>query len=286
MAATFAAAFAEVEGPELDLIVGYALPPRESAPVDEAIEAACAKLEYGHIVSGLASSHRCDRALAEEAVHDTLEGLLVERRGLFREDPESWMGLLFSESNFRLMQIKSPRTRTKSIEALRESMGDAPFDGARPCVPPTPDSSDGDRCVLPPEVGREWHRAQVLGAIQRFRDYYGWPPKTGDFKSINRLPSIATVYRLFDDLPTAILAAGMVPGTLGRRRKPWGPVEAAKACLSFRWRNGYWPGLSEARYHPGELPGGAVMIKFFGGTRAAEVQQGVEAILAASGTAL
>jgi len=283
MAATFEAAFAAVEGPELDLICGYVVPPRRRAPADEASEAACRKLDYRHLIDRLAAFRRCDRTLAEEAVHDILEAWLVRRPGIFRKDPESWMGLLFSESDYRLRKLRDPRMRTESIEALREAAGDAPLVGARRCVPLAPFSDDGYRCVPPPEAGEEWSRAQVLGAIQRFRDYYGHPPKSADFKPVNRLPSLAVVYRIFDDLSAAILAAGMVPDGPGRRRKAWKPVESAKACLSFRWRNSHWPGLSESRRNPGELPTREAMMKYFGGTRPAQVQEGAELILAAKG---
>jgi hypothetical protein len=280
MARSFAEAFAKVEGPEFDLAVGYAVPPRKHAPIDEAIELAFEGFDYLHIVRKLSSRHRCHRTDAEDAVQDTFEALLVKRPGLYREDPETWLGLLYSESHYRLLEIMAPTgRRTESIEGLSDAMGDAPFNGARRCIPPSLDANDGYRYVPPPADGEAWNRTQIIGAIQRFRDYYGWAPRAKECRSINRLPSTTTICRHFGDLASAILAAGMIPDTLGRRRKRWGPIEAAKACLSFRWHNGYWPSSAEARRNPGELPGRSAMLRFFGGTRAAEVQLGAEAIL-------
>lgn len=281
MAGSFAAALAEVEGPEFDLIVGYSIPPREHAPTDEAIRAAFEGFNYRHvrrIIRRLSSRHRCDETLGEEAVHDTLHYLLVKRPDLYREDPEQWLGLLHYFSRFRLFKILSGQ-RTASIEELTERAGDAPFEGARPCIPPSLDADEECKYVSLPGEGEEWNPTQTIGALQRFRDYYGRPPRAAECRSVHRLPSITTIHRQFGCLSNAILAAGMVPDTLGQRRQRWSAIEAARACLSFRWRHGYWPDWADAKRYPGELPGRAAMIRFFGGTRTAEVQQGAEAIL-------
>lgn len=281
MAATFEAAFAAAESPELDLAVRYVVPPRKWVPADEVAEAACRGLRYGHVIDRLAAYRRCDRTRAEDAVQDALEALLIGRPEIFRDDPESWMKLLFTEADFRLRRSRDQKVRTVSVEGLSASAGDVPFGGARRCVPPTLDC-DCYRQVSPPKMGEEWNRTQVIGAIQRFHAYYRQAPKAADFNSVNKLPSLSVVYRHFDDLSSASLAAGIVPDA-PRRRRAWRPVEAAKACLSFRWRYGHWPTLSDVRRNPGELPGREAMIKYFGGTRPAEVQQGAELILAAVG---
>jgi DNA-directed RNA polymerase specialized sigma24 family protein len=283
MAGSLAEAIAEVEGPEFDAIVGFSVASREAAPTDAAVEAAFEGVDvepFHEIARMLASRYRCHRTHAEDAVQDALFDLYVKRADLFRETPESWLGLLYKAARFRLIEIKGRQERTASIEGLSESAGDIPFAGARACVPPSMDADEEAKYGPLPAAGEEWNRSQVIGAIQRFRDYYGRPPRVKECKAAHGLPSPATIYRHFDTFVDAIVAAGMVPNLLGQRRKPWTPVEAAKACRSFRWRNGYWPGWAEIKRNPGELPSTTVMIRYFGSTRSAEVQLGAEAILA------
>jgi hypothetical protein len=87
------------------------------------------------------------------------------------------------------------------------------------------------------------------------------------------------IYREFGNLAKALLEAGMTPDSLGLRTKRWSATEAARSCLSFRRRHGYWPGWADIKRRPGELPSTKVMIRYFGSTRSAEVQLGAEAIL-------
>lgn len=282
MAASLAAAIKEVEGPEFDLIVGYSIPPREHALTEEAIRAAFEEFDYRHvrrIARRLSAHHRCHETHAEDAVHDALLALLVRRPDLYRKDPTGWLGLLHSTSHFRLLRIKFPAQRTESIEGLAESARDTALNAARPCVPPLTDSSEESRYAPLPERGEGWNRTQIIGAIQRFRDYHGHPPRASDCRALNRLPSSATINRHFGDFASAILAAGMVPDTLGRRKKSWSAIEAARACRAFRKRHGYWPNWADARRNPGDLPGRGAMMRFFGSTQPSEVQLGAEAIL-------
>jgi DNA-directed RNA polymerase specialized sigma24 family protein len=282
MAASLAPALAKVEGPEFDRIVGFTLPPRRHAPVDDEVRAAFEGFDQRHfqrLVRLLSGRHRSDPTIAEDALQETLLRLLERHPDRFREDPESWLGLLYSLARYKLIEIQVGDGRTGSTDALREAAGEAALATARPCVPPSLESDEDSRYAPRPRRGEVWSGTQVLGALQRFRDYHGWPPKAAHCRSIHGLPGIATVNRHFGSLHDAILAAGMVPDTLGRRRGPWGPVEAARACRSFRRRNGHWPGWSDVRRSAGHLPAESTMVRFFGGTKPGEVQRGVEAIL-------
>ncbi len=283
MARTLAAAIAKVEGPKFDAIVGYTVTRPEPAPVDYAVVAAFAEFDYGpirRITRMLASRYRCHSTHAEDAVQDALTGLLVKRPDLFREDPECWMGLLHETARFRLIDIKAGQGQTASIEALTELAGDAPFEGARPCIPASHDGGEDAKYTLPPRDGEAWNPSQIIGALQRFRDYFGRPPKSEECKALNGLPGTAAIYRHFDSFADAVLAAGMVPDAQRRRRRAWKPLEAARTCHAFRRRNGRWPSSADVKRRPGELPGASVMDRCFGGTREVEVQQGAEAILA------
>jgi hypothetical protein len=283
MAQTFAAAISEVEGPEFDAAVGYTVKQPAPAPVDEEIAAAFAGLDFApfrRIVRRLSWRYRCHSADAEDAVQDALLDLLVKRPDLFREEPEGWMGLLYETARYRLIGIKSGQGQVASIEALAELAGDAPFGTARLCVAASHDGDIEAKYVRPPSYGEEWNPSRIIGALQRFRDYFGRPPKSAECKALNGLPSTNTIYKHFASLADAILAAGMVSETFPRRRSAWRPLEAAEVCHAFRRRNGYWPSWADARRRPGELPGSSVMIRCFGGTRSHDVQRGVEAILA------
>jgi DNA-directed RNA polymerase specialized sigma24 family protein len=286
MAGSFAEAIAKVEGPEFDAIVGYAVPPPKATPTEKAVKVAFEGLDYEpfrKIARMLSFRYRCHETHAEEAVQDELVALYVKRPDLFREDPRNWLGLLYEVARFRLIEILGRLERTASIEGLTELAGDAPFDGARPCVPPSLDADEEAKYGPMPSEGEDWSRTQIIGALQRFRDYYGRPPRVKECKAVHGLPSPVTIYRHFGDFPSAILATGMVPETLGLRRKQWSPIEAARTCLSFRRRNGYWPNWADVKRNPGELPSTTVMIKYFGGTRSVDVQLGAEAILCDAG---
>jgi hypothetical protein len=185
MAQTFAAAISAVEGPKFDAAVGYTVQQPSPAPVDDEIAAAFAGLDFGpflKIARRLSWRYRCHSADAEDAVQDALLDLLVKRPDLFREEPESWMGLLSETARYRLIGIKSGQGQVASIEALAEFAGDAPFGTAQPCIAASHDGDIEAKYVLPPSDGEEWNPSQIIGAFQRFRDYFGRPPKSSECK--------------------------------------------------------------------------------------------------------
>jgi DNA-directed RNA polymerase specialized sigma24 family protein len=283
MARTFAEAVAAIDGPKLDAILGYTLPPRTHAPTPEEVSAAFAGFDYTavrRIARRLSRRFYCDLADGEDAAHDSLYRLLVERPDLYRESPDRWMGYLWVLSRYRLLEIRSRRD-IASIEDLSERGRGHELAGARLCVPPSLDAEQTLRREPPPQPGGAWSRAQVLGAMQRFRDYHGRPPRARECRPIHGLPNPSVIYRHFPDFGSAVLAAGMVPDGLGRRHGPWTAIEAARSCAWFRRHHGYWPNRSDISRRPGELPSAQAMLRFFGGTRAEEIQAGVEAILAA-----
>lgn len=282
MARTFAEAIAAVEGDGFDAAVGYTVRRPTPRPVEEEIASAFRGFDYGEILRIerlLASRHHCHLADAEEAVHEVLEELLVKRPDLYRERPESWLGLLYKLARFRLLDRRAASSRVASIEELLELAGDAPFEKARPCVAFTAADEDA-RYAAPPADGEKWSSEQIIGALQRFRDRAGRPPRAAECNALNGLPSTNVIYARFGSLANAILAAGMVPETSSKTRARWIPLEVARVCRSFRRRNGYWPSWADVKRRPGELPGTAAMIRCFGGTRSIDVQLGAEAILA------
>jgi hypothetical protein len=283
MARTAAAAFAAVAGPELDAAAGLTWQPPPAAPVDDEIEAAFAGFgfePFERIAGQLAS--RFGRPLddAEEAVQDALLKLFVTRRDDFRRPPEGWLGMVYETARFRLLAL-ARRRHLVSIEALREQGAEALIAEARPCLALVPDGGEAARDQAIPKQGEQWTPSRIIGAFQRFRDYFGRPPKSHECKALHGLPSTTTVHRHFGSFAAAVLAAGMMPEA-PQRREPWGPLEAAEACRSFRRRNGRWPDAADVRRWPGDLPSAGAMTKYFGGTRAGEVQRGAEAILAAA----
>jgi len=283
MARTVAAAWAAAAGPELDAALGLDWTPPSRTPVDPQIEAAFAELgsePLRRMVRQLASGSGRQPGDAEDAVQDALLKLFVSRRDLFSQRPESWLGLLYETARYRLRGF-SRRRRVVSIEALKEDGREALIEEAEPCIALTHHlSEEGGRPVRGPE--EEWTYDRIVAAIERFRDYTGRPPKSSDCKALNGLPSMTTIYKHFASLSEAVLAAGMTPESPFRRRTAWGPLEAAQACASFRRRNGRWPDAEDARRWPGDLPGAATMLKYFGGTRSSHVQRGAEVILAAA----
>jgi hypothetical protein len=283
MARTFAEAIAAVEGSDFDAVVGYTVRRPEPAAVDEEVAAAFRDFDYGAVLRierMLASRYHRHLADAEEAVHEVLEELLVKRVDLYRENPEGWMGLLYKLARFRLLDAKLGKGWVASIEELTELAGDAPFESARPCVPASQSAEEDAKYAPPPRDGEEWNRSQIIGALQRFRDHFGRPPKSTECRALNGLPSTSAIYRHFDSFADAVLAAGMVPEAPPRRGREWKPLEAAKVCRSFKRRNGIWPSWADVKRRPGELPGTSVMLRCFGGTRSVDVQLGAEAILA------
>ncbi|MBK5233188.1 MAG: hypothetical protein JJE13_09440 [Thermoleophilia bacterium] len=282
MASTFAEAIAKIDGPEFDARVGYSVSRPEPSPVDGEISAAFADFDHKtlrRVALRIARQQRCDLADAEDAIQDTLVSFLTKRPRLLKEKPGSWMGLFIATARYGVNDVRATRGRTASLEALAERAGDVPFEGARPCVSPSHDGEPDAKFLWPPRIGEQWNRTQIIGAIQRFRDDFGRPPKSDECRALNRLPSISTVYRYFDRFADAILAAGMVSETSTGQRRSWSPLEAAKACRAFRERNGFWPSWADVKRRPGALPSTSVMIRCFGGTRSIDVQLGTDAIL-------
>jgi DNA-directed RNA polymerase specialized sigma24 family protein len=283
MARTMAAALAAVAGPKFDAAVGYTAVLPVAQPTDPAIATAFVEFdteELHRLARRLAVREHCHPTEADDAVQNGLLELWHRRPELFREPPKSWLGLLYAVARFRLKEIRPEPAR--SIDALLEN-GDLELTKAQPCLSESHEADESNRSLTPPAVGDFWTREQILGAIQRFRDYHGRPPRSADFKAINALPSTSVLYRHFESLADAILASGMVPDTLTRRRRFWLPVAAARECRSFRRRHSRWPSWRDVKRRPGELPSTSVMIRCFGGTRAIDIQLGVEAILSAVG---
>lgn len=282
MARSFREAFAGIEGPEFDLAVGYVIPPWKGRPTEKATAAAFEGFGYRQIkkiVRFLVAYDRCQETDAEEAVQDALLHLLHDRRDLLRESPERWLRYLVKTARYRLLDSRRSTRQTESIEKLSAVSGDAPFIGARRCVSPDLDANDDNRYAPPPKRGEDWTATQVIGALQRFRDFHGRPPKVAECRSVHLLPSRSAIARHFSSFAEAVLAAGMVPRDLGRRRKRWTPLEAATVCLSFRHRNARWPCRQDTERRDSGLPSAGVMNKFFGGSHEAEVQRGAESIL-------
>jgi DNA-directed RNA polymerase specialized sigma24 family protein len=282
MARSLAAAIAAVEGPEFDTIVGYSLPPRRAAPTPEGLRRAFEGFDYAQvraIARSLVSRYRCSPSDAEEATQDALEELLRDRPDVFARGREKWLRFLYGASRFRLFDIRAAAGTVESLERLWEAGGDAALGEAHPLMPADPGEPEDARSALPPSPGERWSRPQMIGALQRFHDHHGRPPRARECRAVQGLPSVATFRKEFGSFSAAVRSAGMLPPTSGLRRKRWTAAEAARACSSFRWRNGRWPEASDAQRNPGVLPGRSVMIRFFGGTRPAEVQRGAESIL-------
>jgi hypothetical protein len=284
MARSLAAAIAAVEGPKFDAIV-YSPPPRRAAPTPEPIQRAFEGLDYSPIraiARWLASRYRCPEAVAEDATHDALEQLLSKRPDVFDRGREGWLRILAGAARFRLFDIRTSAMFVESLDHLTEVFGDAGLRGMQAPTALDLDAVTDARGVPPPNPREEWSDDQIIGALQRFHNDFGRPPKTRECKALHGLPSPATVRKRFGSFAKALQAAGMTPPTLGLRRKRWSAVEAARACLSFRKRNGRWPDEIDLLRNRGVLPSRSVMIRFFGSTRPAEVQQGVESILGLS----
>jgi predicted RNase H-like HicB family nuclease len=258
MAQTLAAAFADIAGKELDARVGLAGPVFERRPVDEEIAAAWNRSDYaGHIkrVTRMLAA-RWDYDTAHDAVSSALVELLERRRSLFRQEPESWMGLLYKVAcDHRNGVFRQAVSHVESFDGLMAAAGDMMDMQARPCVPPTFENVDEDARYLPPPVDdRGWERLQMVGAAQRFRDRFGRPPTCEECRAGRRkaygLPPLGAIYKEFDSFDTYLLEAGMTPRALGIRKERWKPIPAARACFAWRTRNGCWPGPAEIRRTP------------------------------------
>lgn len=286
MALSLRAAFAAVEGRSLDLAIGAVIPPREHAPVDEAVRRAFAGFdgrEYREIVGKLQRRSRRQEADAWDAVNAALLRLLERQPQLFREDPRNWLGRLYQWAWFELIGEDPRRARATSPERLIELGAESDRAEVGRLAPLSPLQVGVGGGIPMPSPGEEWTEGQVVDALRRFYARHGRPPKAVECRRLNGLPSTATIHRLFGSFNDAILAAGMIPPTLGQRRTRWTPLEAAEACYSFRRRNGRWPDLRDAKLNPGELPGYEAMTRYFGGTRSGQVQRGAELILRSAG---
>lgn len=283
MARTFRAAVAAVEGRDFDFAVGYAVPPRRHAPVDEGMGRNFAHLDYRpyrQIARNLARRQRRDEADGEDAVQQGFLEMLEKEPHRLREEPARWQRDLFRRAQHALGRSRRRRWRVLSIEALIDARGDPAFADAEPCLPVASSTEERGTLVSLPEGGRPWTTEQAIAAFQRFRDHHGRPPVVADCQRLHLLPSPSVVRRLFGGHERAVLAAGMTPRSLGQRRRRWTAVEAARACRSFRRRNGRWPDSGDLGRDPGDLPSAGVMVRIFGSTRAAVVQARAEAILA------
>lgn len=284
------AALAAVSGAEFDVAVGLDVARPLPTPVPDDVRQAFQDFDYlGHIrrvTRMLTGRFRGDRDLAEEAVAAALLELFERRRELFGRRPETWMGLLYKAALHEKAKIVKRVSSIDSIDGLAMMAGDAPFQGARPVLAPALEGVNEDaRYTPPPTSGERWGRLQMIGAAQRHRDHFGRPPTAEEcsrtaIREPLGLPPGSSIDREFGSFSAFLLEAGMVPRTLGTS-KAWKAIPAAKACRSFKNRNGYWPGRSEIERSANGLPGKAACERFFGGCTSAEIQIGSEVILAA-----
>ncbi len=274
------------EGEKFDRAIGLSLPPYPRAPVPEPIRRSFEPLsqrQLDAIVGGLIKRYGCQPTDAEEATIDAFGRLLERRPGTFAGEPSEWLPEVWAEARNRLSSIVSGRFGLEAIERLQERSGDQALADAEPCVAPSLAGNRAREEISWLGERVEWNRERIIEVLQRFRDRHGYPPRSGECKRINCLPSSATICRHFGSLHAAILAAGMVPEDLGRRTRRWDPVEAARACYWFRLRFWRWPDQTDIRRYPGMLPGVEAMRRFFGGTSAFQIGRGAELILAVAG---
>ena len=225
MASTITGAFEQIKGLALDMAIGLEKARPEPTPAEVDIEMAFSDFDIGtldRMASTLAAACRESHQDAEDAVQSGCLELLERRPDLYRQDPDSWMGLLYTTSRFHLLRKKRYRFRVasteavfgdRSAEALADLSDQAPAHRrdrallrARPCVEVTRREDERARLLPRPEVGFRWAPEQIVGAIANFRDFFGHPPKWDDFKAINGLPSPTTVCRHFGSLAEAVLA--------------------------------------------------------------------------------
>jgi hypothetical protein len=117
--------------------------------------------------------------------------------------------------------------------------------------------------------------------VQRFRNVRGRPPTIEECRRHWRefgLPPAAQISREFESFNDFLLEAGMTPRFMARRRIR-NAAEAAKACVSWRWRHGCWPDRSDIERTGNGLPGKKTCERYFGGCRSIDIQLGVEVIL-------
>ena len=283
MAASFERAFAEIAGPEFDRIVyGGRRFPR--APEDCTLAEALKDLDrewQTRLAGWLAHRGRCSPHDAEDAIEDEVVYLLEEQPDVFRLKRERWLRLLFWRGRYRLLKNQAA-PRLASTNALEEALGDGAIADGTGLVPISPQAEENAGDAPLPRPGDPWGRREVISGLQRFYRYYGRPPLARECRSFNQLPRYEVIKDHFGGLEPALLAAGIVPRELGRRRRRWSAVEAARACRSFYRHNGYWPGASDAERHPDLLPGRSVMLRCFGSTHGGEIRGVAESILRAA----
>ena len=129
-----------------------------------------------------------------------------------------------------------------------------------------------------PGKGESWDQAQIVGAFQRFRDYYGRPPTATECKAVHGQEPFhhpATLPQL----------------RRGRSRSGHGPRNArsaAQAMEAYRGRRGLrivsppqrlLAKLGRRQAQPGRPTGHGRDGEILCGTRSADVQTGAEALL-------
>lgn len=285
MARTMRAAFeavAEAEGRRFELAVRLALPSRPHAPVEPQVRQAWAGVDDRYlkrVARRLCARYGYREVDVEEAVSAVLLDLLQKRPELFRQDPEDWEGLLAKLAYYWLIGDRIRARPHDSLDFLLEAGEEGKLSKAELCVSLTSSAEEDSRYLAPPRPGEEWSRLQVIGALQRFRDERGHPPKARECRSSNGLPSTKTIQSLFGTLSAALLEAGMVPEEFGRRRRKWTAVEVARICRSFyRWK-GWWPERSDLLLYPEFLPSPAVVERRLGKLRSGQIRRRAEAIL-------
>jgi hypothetical protein len=287
MAGSMALAIAAASSPEFDRATGFIVDPPESAPVDPATAANFArhdfKAAFDRVKFGLLKKWRCDPTMCEDALQNALANLLETEPEVLTMPPDEWMGLLFVAAGWQLGMSLRERPRLTSIDSLQEK-GDGPFTEARPAVPASIEGMDEDAWLVPPPSGAEgWERLQMVGAAQRFRNVNARPPTYDECKKRWRelgLPPASQVTKEFGSFNAFLLEAGMMPRYVASRR-PRELVEAAKACASWRWRQGHWPGRKEIEDPRNGLPSAQTCERHFGGLHESDVQIGVETVLTA-----
>lgn len=286
MSSSIVEAIENVSGPEFDRAVGLIVDHPMAAPTDPEIAATFARHDFQaafrRVTMGLAKRWRCDFASCEDAVQDALLELFQGHRHLFSTAPDGWMKLLYRVAYRHLIKNRKDTGRTGSLERIWEDGGDQALGGARHLLAPALANVDEDARYLPaPPAGASWGRMQMVGAAQRFRDANGRPPTVEECRQRWRelgLPSLAQISREFKGFNDFLLEAGMTPRFTARRRVRTA-VQAAKACVSWRWQHGCWPGRADIERTDNDLPGKKTCERYFGGCRGIDIQLGVEAIL-------
>jgi hypothetical protein len=285
MAASFERAFAEIAGPELDRVVYCG---RQFTPATEnrALADALSGLEpewQQRLSRQLSYRARCNLHDAEEAIEDEVIYLLEEVPEVFHMERGHWTHLLFWRGRYRLLKNQAA-PRLASTNALESALGDVAVtvtDGTI-CVPISPQAEENAGDGALPRPGDPWGRREVISGLQRFYRYYGRSPRARECRPLNRLPTYGVIRTHFGGLEAALLASGIVHKELGRRRRRWSPVDAARACRSFYRHNGYWPGASDAERNRDQLPSRSVMVRCFGSTHGGEIRGVAESILVAA----